>query len=52
MKNKIKAHKGGRDKQLPARMTEEEIEKLRAAKGEMSFSDFILFLYEFWQQNK
>lgn len=48
----IKKHKGGRDRQLPARLTEEEIEKLRIAKAEMSFSDFIMFLYDFWNKHK
>lgn len=52
MKKEIKKHKGGRDKQLPARLTSEEIETLRIAKAEMSFSDFIMFLYEFWIEHK
>ena len=47
-----KKQKGGRNKFLPARLTEEEIEKLRIAKAEMSYSDFIMFLYDFWVTNK
>lgn len=47
-----KQQKGGRNKQLPARLTEKELEKLRIAKKEMSYSDFIMFLYDFWVMNK
>ena len=42
IKMKIKAHKGGRDKNIICRVTQEEKELVDNAKENLSYSDFLI----------